>query len=57
MNTVFIVMEKGPNGARVSKVFDNAKDAIEWRTDLQGSDAYLDFDSAYQYWVEEWEIA
>lgn len=36
MNTVFIVMEKGPNGTRVSKVFENQVDAIRYRIECIG---------------------
>ena len=53
---IYIVLEKHPRGTRVSKVFAKVADAVAWRMELQGSDEYLDFDSAYQYFVEEWEV-
>jgi len=53
---IYIVLEQSPRGTRISKVFSKAADAVAWRMELQGSDEYLDFDSAYQYFVEEWEI-
>lgn len=57
MKTVFVVMEKSPLwGVRVSKVFDKHVDAVSYRTECIGPDEYLDFDSAYQYFVEEWEV-
>lgn len=54
---IYIVLEQSPRGTRVSKVFAKAADAVAWRMELQGSDGYLDYDSAYQYFVEEWEVA
>ena len=57
MNTVFVVMEKSPNGTRVSKVFENHADAIWYRIEFIDSGDFYDFDSAYQYWIEEWEVA
>lgn len=58
MNTVFIVMEKSPNGTRVSKVFEKHEDAIWYRMEcIGGGDEFYDFDSAYQYFIEEWEVA
>ena len=56
MNTVFIVMEKHPNGTRVSKVFENHVDAIRYRIECIGDHEFYDFNSAYQYWIEEWEV-
>lgn len=53
---IYIVLEKHPRGTRISKVFAKVADAVAWRTELQGSDEYLNFDSAYKYWVEEWEV-
>ena len=53
---IYIVLEQSPRGTRVSKVFAKAADAVAWRMELQGSDGYLDYDSAYQYFVEEWEV-
>lgn len=53
---IYIVLEQSPGGARISKVFAKVADAVAWRTELQGSDEYLDFDSAYKYFVEEWEV-
>lgn len=58
MKTVFVVMEKSPLwGVRVSKVFDKHEDAVSYRTECIGPDESYDFDSAYKYWVEEWEVA
>lgn len=62
MKTVFAVMEKSPLwGVRVSKVFDKHVDAISYRTECIAPDGSVettyDFDSAYKYWVEEWEVA
>ena len=54
---IYIVLEQSPGGARILKVFSKVADAVAWRMELQGSDEYLDFDSAYQYFVEEWEVA
>jgi len=56
MKTVFVVLEKSPRGTRISKVFAKVTDAVVWRMELQESDEYLDFDSDYKYWVEEWEV-
>ena len=53
---IYIVLEQSPRGTRISKVFAKAADAVAWRMELQGSDGYLDYDIAYQYFVEEWEI-
>lgn len=60
MKTVFVVLEKSPLwGVRVSKVFGKHADAISYRTECIGTDGAeettYDFDSAYKYWVEEWE--
>lgn len=61
MKTVFVVMEKSPLwGVRVSKVFDKHADAVSYRAECIGPDGSVttyDFDSAYRYWVEEWEVA
>ena len=54
---IYIVLEKHPRGTRISKVFAKAADAVAWRMELQGSNEYLDYDSAYQYFVEEWEVS
>jgi len=57
VNTVFVVMEKSHMwGVRVSKVFADCKDAVTYRKEQVGPDEFYDFDSAYQYWVEEWEV-
>lgn len=57
MKTVFVVMEKSHMwGVRVSKVFDKHADAISYRTECIGHGEFYDFDSAYQYWIEEWEV-
>ena len=53
---IYIVLEQSPRGTTISKVFAKVADAVAWRMELQGSDEYLDFDSAYQYFVEEWEV-
>ena len=53
---IYIVLEQSPRGTRISKVFAKVADAVAWRMELQGSDEYLDYDSAYQYFVEEWEV-
>lgn len=57
MNTIFVVMEKSPNGTRVSKVFENNIDAIRYRIECIGDHEFYDFNSSYQYWIEEWEVA
>lgn len=58
MSTVFVVTEKSPLwGVRVSKVFAEHKDAVAYRTECIGPEEFYDLDSAYQYWIEEWEVA
>lgn len=57
MKTIFVVMEKSPLwGVRVSKVFDKHEDAVAYRAECISPDEFYDSDSAYQYWVEEWEV-
>ena len=57
MNTVFVVMENSPKGTRVSKVFENHVDAIRWQIECLSDQEFYGFDSAYRYWIEEWEVA
>lgn len=56
MKTIFVVMESSWKGKYISKVFDKHVDAVSYRTECIGSDEFYDFDSAYKYWVEEWEV-
>lgn len=56
MKTVFVVMEKFWRGVYISKIFSTLSDALAYQTGMRGDEEFYDFDSAYQYWIEKWEV-
>jgi len=56
MKTVFVVIEKRWQGKHISKIFQSYHDALSYLISIRGPEEFYDFDSAYQYSIEEWEV-
>lgn len=54
MKTVYIVFESSWRGKFVSSVFENETEAKVYMYELRGED--YSFDSAYEYYIQEWEV-
>lgn len=54
MKTIYVVMEGSWRGNTISKVFSDKTKAKMYLDSL--CDEFYDFDSAYKYWIEEWEV-
>ncbi len=56
MKTVFVVIQKSWRGKNISKIFQSPSDALDYLVSVVGPEEFYDFDSAYQYSIEEWEV-
>ncbi len=56
MKTVFVVIEKSWHGNKISKIFQSYSDALSYIVSVRGPEEFYDFDSAYQYSIEGWEV-
>jgi hypothetical protein len=54
MKTIYIVLESSWRGKFVSAVFSNEAEAKAYMYELRGED--YSFDSAYEYYIQEWEV-
>lgn len=54
MKTVFVVLEQTWRGTHISSVFENEQEAKAYMYELRGEG--YDFDNAYQYYIQEWEV-
>lgn len=57
MKTVFVVIEKSWHGNKISKIFENYSDAVNYLVSVKGPDELYDFDSAFKYNIEKWEVS
>lgn len=54
MKTVYVVFESSWRGKFISSVFENEMQAKAYMYEMRGEG--YDLDSAYEYFIQEWEV-